>query len=100
MFFLATVIAIKMKVWRCCGIVSEERSPKRPMEGERGMLKSRISDSSPMTSDKNRPTGVQSQNAWKWLSIAEGQCVQVLLSVRPIRCILCVVMCTLCRTLY
>jgi len=35
MVFLAIFNAIKMKVWRCCGIVSEERSPNREMEGER-----------------------------------------------------------------
>lgn len=35
MVFLDTVNAVKMKVWRCCGIVSEERLPNREMKGER-----------------------------------------------------------------
>ena len=98
--FLATFNAIKMKVWRCCGVVSEERLSDRETEGERGMLRLRISDSFIMTSDKKRPTGVQSHNAWKRLSIAVGQYVQVLLSVNLIWYILRVVMRTLCRTLY
>lgn len=59
MFFLATVNAMKIKVWRCCEIVSEQRSPERAMEGERGMLRLRILDSFPMTSDQNCPTGLQ-----------------------------------------
>lgn len=40
--FLATVNGIKLKVWRWCGIVREERSPKREMT-------LRLSDSFPVT---------------------------------------------------
>ena len=59
MVFLTTVSAIRMNVWMCCGIASEERSPggRLVMEGEREMLRLRIMDSSLMTSDQNSLTG-------------------------------------------
>lgn len=89
-----------MNVCRCFGVDREERSPSRAMVGESGMLRLRITDRSLMTSDQNCLTGGQFQNAWWWLSVIVGQYVQVLVSVRPIRCILWVVMCVLCNILY
>lgn len=44
-----------------------ERSPKRHTDGERGMLRWRILDSSPLTPDQNCLTVVRVMDAWKCL---------------------------------
>lgn len=41
------------------------------------LLRLKILDSSPMTSNPNPPTGVQSQNSWKWLSCSGAVCAGV-----------------------
>lgn len=62
MIFLAMVRAARMNFSSCSGIAIGERSPNRDMEGERGMLRFRILDSSLMTSDQNDLTGALCQN--------------------------------------